>query len=115
MRVTTCSVCKREIHVADEAKDVVLIWLFEYCPGCAAEFGNDSGDNDMSFIATLTEREIKEIRFAKLYKESFGHGTDGHHRLCLIATLADALRDSEHEVVNLKESYAILSSTKGSE
>ncbi len=69
----------------------------------------------MSFIATLSEREIKEIRFAKLYKESFAHGTDGHHRLLVIATLADALRDAEHELTNLKESYAIMAATKGSE
>lgn len=69
----------------------------------------------MGFISTLTEREIKEIGFAKTYKERFAHGTDGHHRLLLIATLTQALLDAEHEISNLKESYAILLATKDSE
>lgn len=36
----------------------------------------------------LSERERQEIEFAEIYAEDFGHGTDGHNRLNLIATLA---------------------------
>jgi hypothetical protein len=34
------------------------------------------------------KRQIDEISFAKLYAISFSHGTDGHHRLLLIAQFA---------------------------
>jgi len=33
------------------------------------------------------ERERKEIGFATMYYREFGHGTDGHNRLLLIAKL----------------------------
>lgn len=36
----------------------------------------------------LTTREFDEIKFATLYDRDFGHGTDGHNRLLLIAKLA---------------------------
>lgn len=39
----------------------------------------------------LTERQIKEMIFALIYAEQFGHGTEGHNRLLLIAKLAQAL------------------------
>ena len=39
----------------------------------------------------LTERQDAELRFAQTYVADFQHGTDGHHRLCLIAHLADLL------------------------
>lgn len=39
----------------------------------------------------LEERTVKEIAFARSYVNAFDHGTDGHHRLQIIAMLADAL------------------------
>ena len=47
--------------------------------------------------AGMTERDLKEIAFARLYNEDFKHGTDGHNRLIIIARLAsmvDALTDA---------------------
>jgi hypothetical protein len=31
------------------------------------------------------------LKLARLYAKDFAHGTDGHHRLLLIAKLADLL------------------------
>ena len=39
----------------------------------------------------LDARQLKEIEFARIYAKDFAHGTDGHHRLLLIAKLADLL------------------------
>ncbi len=39
----------------------------------------------------LDERQQKELLFARLYQKEFAHGTDGHHRLLLIAKLAEML------------------------
>jgi hypothetical protein len=39
----------------------------------------------------LDERQQKELKLARLYAKDFAHGTDGHHRLLLIAKLADLL------------------------
>lgn len=39
----------------------------------------------------LDERQRKEVEFASLYAKDFGHGTDGHNRLLLIAKLATLL------------------------
>ena len=49
---------------------------------------------DGAWYEILSEREQKEIAFARLYAESFGHGTDGHTRLLLIARL-DVLLDEK--------------------
>lgn len=46
-----------------------------------------------AWTAQLDERQQKELKFARLYQKDFGHGTDGHHRLLLIARLADMLDD----------------------
>lgn len=46
---------------------------------------------DPQWMDDLDERQRKEIRFARLYAEQFGHGTDGHNRLLLIARLSDKL------------------------
>jgi hypothetical protein len=40
---------------------------------------------------TLDPREAAELVLAELYAERFHHGTDGHHRLMLIAKLAKLL------------------------
>lgn len=42
------------------------------------------------WTAFLDERQLKEIAFARDYGK-YLHGTDGHHRLILIATLANML------------------------
>lgn len=39
----------------------------------------------------LTDRERKELEFARTYTEMYNHGTDGHNRLNLIAKLANLL------------------------
>ena len=52
---------------------------------------NDVEEEVMSvedfMVEFFTERERKEIQFALLYAHEFDHGTDGHHRLKLIAKL----------------------------
>lgn len=37
---------------------------------------------------TLTEREISEIKLCMYYVENLSHGTDGHNRMVLLASLA---------------------------
>lgn len=37
---------------------------------------------------TLTEREISEIKLCMFYTENLKHGTDGHGRMILVASLA---------------------------
>lgn len=39
---------------------------------------------------TLTEREINEIKLCMYYVENLSHGTDGHSRMILVASLAFA-------------------------
>jgi hypothetical protein len=39
----------------------------------------------------LDDRQLKELRFARLYAAEFAHGTDGHNRLMLIDLLATLL------------------------
>lgn len=36
----------------------------------------------------LTEREISEIKLCMFYAENLKHGTDGHGRMILVASLA---------------------------
>jgi hypothetical protein len=42
----------------------------------------------VDWIDSLTEREADELNFAIMYDTQFKHGTDGHHRLLLIAKLS---------------------------
>lgn len=44
----------------------------------------------MSNQIALTERELKEIKLCMYYTENLKHGTAGHNRMVLIATLAYA-------------------------
>lgn len=39
----------------------------------------------------LNERQRKEIEFCEHYARDFGHGTDGHNKMMLIAKLAGYL------------------------
>lgn len=45
----------------------------------------------MNWMEFLDERQQKELQFAQSYASQFAHGTDGHHRLLLIAHLARIL------------------------
>ena len=45
----------------------------------------------------LDERQLKELRFARLYAKEFAHGTDGHNRLMLINLLANLLDRAENK------------------
>lgn len=54
---------------------------------------SDSKKNP-SWYNLLTEREIREVEFARLYAKEFNHGTDGHNRLVLITKLVDILNQS---------------------
>jgi hypothetical protein len=45
----------------------------------------------MAWLDNLDERQQQEVRFARAYAAQYGHGTDGHHRLVLIAKLAELL------------------------
>ena len=41
----------------------------------------------------LTERELKEIEFCRVYQRDFSHGTDGHNLRLIVAKLAALLDD----------------------
>lgn len=45
----------------------------------------------MAWRAELDDRKTSEIKLAEYYAGVLNHGTDGHHRLCLIALLAAKL------------------------
>lgn len=51
------------------------------------------------WMNALDERQQKELLLARLYAKDFAHGTDGHHRLLLIAKLAQMLDDGFGRVV----------------
>ena len=40
------------------------------------------------------ERELNEIRFCRVYKEQFAHGTPGHNPMMIIAKLTDLLEQA---------------------
>lgn len=50
------------------------------------------------FHHDLSDRDRKEIDFARLYEADFGHGTDGHNRLLIIAKMARLLDYLEKNV-----------------
>lgn len=64
------------------------------------------GDDEITPVWWLgedwTEREQKEINFARAYAQHYAHGTDGHSRLMLISKLCDKLDAMERELVTLK-------------
>lgn len=55
---------------------------------------------EFEWMQELDERQQKEIRFATIYARQFGHGTDGHNRLLLIAKLSDMLDKAELDKLN---------------
>lgn len=48
---------------------------------------------DDKWFQALEERQQKEVMFAITYAEQFTHGTDGHHKLLLIADMAEELHN----------------------
>ena len=52
-------------------------------------------EDEQEWLKELDERQRKEIEFARMYADGFAHGTDGHHRLLLIAKLALMLDEAE--------------------
>lgn len=50
---------------------------------------------DNLWFQALDDRQKNEVVLAVEYAERFNHGTDGHHRLLLIASLVDELVDYE--------------------
>lgn len=55
------------------------------------------------FLEQLDDRQRKELAFAEIYVAQFGHGTDGHNRLLLIAKLAALLDATETELDSEKK------------
>lgn len=49
--------------------------------------------------AAFTERELKEITFARVYAEHYNHGTDGHNAKIIIAKLVAILEANQIENV----------------
>ena len=56
--------------------------LFKYAVYQAINGEFDGGQNGM------TERQLKEIAFALLYKKYFNHGTDGHNSRITLADIS---------------------------
>lgn len=48
-----------------------------------------------TWFSELDERQKQEVRFAREYARNFAHGTDGHHRLLIIAKMADMLDERD--------------------
>jgi monomeric isocitrate dehydrogenase len=67
----------------------------ELCDCDCCKFDNMEDAVPSRWINELDERQRHEVRFAQLYADTFAHGTDGHHRLLLIAKLADLLDKQE--------------------
>ena len=55
----------------------------------------DSDGQDPQWMQQLDERQRQEVKFAQMYANGFAHGTDGHHRLLLIAKMSDMLGSQE--------------------
>lgn len=53
----------------------------------------------------LSERDLKEIAFARLYTQDFSHGTDGHNRLLIVARLANILEDQFNASIVPSQDY----------
>lgn len=50
-----------------------------------------AGDTNTTWRHLLDKRQQEELRLAETYRDDFTHGTDGHHRLMLVARLAEIL------------------------
>jgi hypothetical protein len=45
----------------------------------------------MQWHKAFDTRQLREIKFAKIYKRDFSHGTDGHNAKMIIAQMAELL------------------------
>lgn len=59
-------------------------------------------ENQMSWFDEFDERQRKEIDFATTYAQQYAHGTDGHHRLLIIAKMAELLDAGYGKLVAVK-------------
>lgn len=88
------------MNPGNEAAQLVVNWL----AGCSAGTQIDVADAAAleaqitariearsGWRAQLDQRQRQEVTLALMYRNTFNHGTDGHGRLVLIATLADLL------------------------
>ncbi len=57
------------------------------------------------WFVELDVRQQKEVLFAVEYASKYSHGTDGHHRLMLIAKLADLLTEVIPGVLKAPKEY----------
>lgn len=53
--------------------------------------------NEYMWKQLFDERQRQEIEFAVLYAKMFNHGTDGHHRLNIIAKMERLLNNIEQQ------------------
>ena len=49
------------------------------------------------------ERQMKEIRFDRIYAADFSHGTDGHNARLIIAKMAQLLDIMAYKIEAMKE------------
>jgi hypothetical protein len=59
-------------------------------------------DNPMWYVF-FDERQLKEIKFNKMYAEFFHHGTDGHNLRMIVARMAKVLDEIENQISELGE------------
>jgi hypothetical protein len=52
----------------------------------------------MIWLDALDDRQQKEVEFSRVYTSMYHHGTDGHHRMLLIAKLAGLLDTTETDL-----------------
>ena len=52
----------------------------------------------MIWLDALDDREQKEVKFPRVYRSIYHHGTDGHHRMMLIARLVALLDTTEADL-----------------
>lgn len=53
----------------------------------------------MTWMTKLTERDQKELAFCQEYAKNYSHGSDGHNRMRLVATLAELLDARAPEIL----------------
>jgi hypothetical protein len=67
------------------------------------EFQETPEEKLREWFKRLDKRQQNEVVFARIYKDEFGHGTDGHNRLTLIATMAEMLDELEDTLTTGEE------------
>ena len=54
----------------------------------------------IKWTGKFTDREIKEIDFARIYTDNFNHGTDGHNSKMVISKMANLLNAIHSTLIN---------------